>query len=73
MTNLDRSVVEFLRNVVEGLEATGSALQHVYFSNGTKYYGVHLGACNTPFREDDPRCVTRQQQYAARPHWHACL
>ena len=30
MTNLDKSVVDFLRNVVKGLEATGNPLQHVY-------------------------------------------
>ena len=30
MTNLDTSVVDFLRNVVEALEATGNPLQHVY-------------------------------------------
>ena len=58
MTNTSRDVAQYLMHVVEGLEATGSSLQHVYFSNGTKYYGVHLGPAKTPFREDDPRWVS---------------
>lgn len=59
-----------LRNVMEGLLAKASGLQHVTLVHGTKWYGSHLGAFRTPAREDDPRHAGRnfyydQQDYVA--------
>lgn len=59
-----------LRNVVEGLLAQASTLQHVTLVHGTKWYGSHLGAFRTPAREDDARHAGRnfyydQQDYVA--------
>ena len=33
------SQVELMKNIIEGLEAQGNKLEHVYFTQGTKYYG----------------------------------
>jgi hypothetical protein len=33
-TNIDQSVAEWLKNVVEGAEATGHPLEHVFFEEG---------------------------------------
>ena len=35
--------------------ADGPALRHVHLVEGTKWYGMHLGAFPTPADEDDPR------------------
>ena len=32
------------KNIIEGLEAAGSKLQHVYFNSGGKWYGKALSA-----------------------------
>ena len=39
MTNTDRRVAYMLNHLLDGLEANGESLQHVYFSTGLKYYG----------------------------------
>ena len=39
MTNTDRGVAYMLDHLIDGLEANGESLQHVYFSTGLKYYG----------------------------------
>lgn len=33
-TNIDQSVAEWLKNVVEGAEATGQPLEHVFYEEG---------------------------------------
>ncbi|KAL3141758.1 hypothetical protein ABBQ32_004438 [Trebouxia sp. C0010 RCD-2024] len=43
------------KNVIEGLEAAGSPLQHVYFNAGGKWYGQAIGPMKTPCHESDPR------------------
>jgi hypothetical protein len=44
-----------LVNVVEGAEAAGACLAHVYCMEGGKWYGQHLRTeLKTPHREDDP-------------------
>lgn len=35
--------------------AEGPALRHVHLVEGTKWYGMHIGAYPTPANEDDPR------------------
>src|ERR1700676_3021731 len=42
-------------NLVKTIEATSPALEHVHLSQGTRWYGNHLGPYKTPTREDDPR------------------
>lgn len=37
MTNTDRGVAYMLDHLIDGLEATGESLQHVYFSIGLKH------------------------------------
>ncbi len=44
-----------LVNLVETIEAASPALEHVHLSEGTKWYGNHLGPFKTPAKEDDPR------------------
>ncbi|KAL0042826.1 hypothetical protein WJX79_000975 [Trebouxia sp. C0005] len=43
------------KNIIEGLEAAGSNLQHVYFNSGGKWYGQAVGPIKTPCHESDPR------------------
>ena len=43
----------FLVNVLDAVD--GPALRHVHLVEGTKWYGMHLGAFPTPAQEDDPR------------------
>jgi nucleoside-diphosphate-sugar epimerase len=43
----------FLANVLDAVDTP--ALRHVHLVEGTKWYGMHLGAFPTPAREDDPR------------------
>jgi nucleoside-diphosphate-sugar epimerase len=47
--------VAMLRNVLDAVEPVAAGLQHVHLVQGTKYYGMHLGAFPTPAREDDAR------------------
>src|SRR5258708_26698386 len=42
-------------NVVEIIESASPALEHVHLSQGTRWYGNHLGPFKTPAKEDDPR------------------
>jgi nucleoside-diphosphate-sugar epimerase len=42
-------------NIVKTVEAASPALEHVHLSEGTKWYGNHLGPYKTPTKEDDPR------------------
>ncbi len=44
-----------LVNLVETIEAVSPVLEHVHLSEGTKWYGNHLGPFKTPAKEDDPR------------------
>ncbi len=44
-----------LVNVVEIIESVSPALEHVHLSQGTRWYGNHLGPFKTPAKEDDPR------------------
>ena len=44
-----------LRNLLDAAEAAAPGLEHVHLVEGTKWYGMHLGALATPAREDDPR------------------
>jgi len=44
-----------LVNVVDVIEAASPALEHVHLTEGSKWYGNHLGPYKTPAREDDPR------------------
>lgn len=44
-----------LRNLVETVSAASPKLRRVVLYEGAKYYGAHLGAFETPAREDDPR------------------
>ena len=44
-----------LVNLVETMEAASPALEHVHISEGTKWYGNHLGPFRTPAKEGDPR------------------
>jgi nucleoside-diphosphate-sugar epimerase len=42
-------------NIIEGLEAAGANLQHVYANEGGKWYGQAIGPIKTPCSEEDPR------------------
>src|SRR5258708_36548544 len=42
-------------NLVKTVEAASPVLEHVHLSQGTRWYGNHLGPYKTPTREDDPR------------------
>lgn len=44
-----------LVNLVETVEIASPVLEHVHLSEGTKWYGNHLGPFKTPAKEDDPR------------------
>jgi nucleoside-diphosphate-sugar epimerase len=44
-----------LVNLVDVIEAASPALEHVHLSEGSKWYGNHLGPYKTPSKEDDPR------------------
>jgi nucleoside-diphosphate-sugar epimerase len=44
-----------LVNLVNVIEGTSPALEHIHLSEGSKWYGNHLGPYKTPAREDDPR------------------
>lgn len=44
-----------LVNLVDIIDAVSPVLEHVNLSEGTKWYGNHLGPFKTPAKEDDPR------------------
>jgi len=44
-----------LQHLLDGAEAACPGLQHVHLVEGTKWYGMHLGAMRLPAQEDDPR------------------
>lgn len=44
-----------LEHLLDGAEAAAPGLEHVHLVEGTKWYGMHLGAMRLPCREDDPR------------------
>src|SRR6185295_2769753 len=44
-----------LVNLVEVIEARSPALEHIQLTQGSKWYGSHLGPYKTPAKEDDPR------------------
>ncbi|MBR0648356.1 SDR family oxidoreductase [Roseomonas terrae] len=47
--------VAMLRNLLDAAEASLPHFAHLHVIHGAKWYGVHLGPCRTPAREDDPR------------------
>ncbi|MBU2980198.1 SDR family oxidoreductase [Lentibacter algarum] len=47
--------VDMLRNVLDAIEPVAKALKHVHLVEGGKWYGMHIGAYQTPAREDQPR------------------
>lgn len=53
-----------LEHLLDGLRAAGAPLRHVVLYQGAKVYGVHLGAANAPFHEDDPRHIGPNFYYA---------
>ncbi|PYI36134.1 NAD(P)-binding protein [Aspergillus indologenus CBS 114.80] len=55
-TELTRVNAAMLRNFLRALELTGAIkhLQRFVLTCGFKHYGVHLGNCKQPLREDDP-------------------
>jgi nucleoside-diphosphate-sugar epimerase len=44
-----------LVNLVNVVERASPALLHIHLSEGSKWYGNHLGPYKTPSKEDDPR------------------
>src|ERR1700741_19261 len=42
-------------NLVKTVDAASPVLEHVHLSQGTRWYGNHLGPYKTPTKEDDPR------------------
>src|SRR5216684_2047377 len=42
-------------NLINTVEAASPALEHIHLSQGTRWYGNHLGPYKTPTKEDDPR------------------
>lgn len=53
-----------MRNLIDAAEACAKGLEHVHLVEGTKWYGMHLGAFPTPAREDDPRHMPPNFYYA---------
>ncbi|OXM72470.1 MULTISPECIES: SDR family oxidoreductase [Amycolatopsis] len=47
--------VAMLRNLLDALHASASAVRHVVLIGGGKSYGEHLGHYKTPAKESDPR------------------
>jgi nucleoside-diphosphate-sugar epimerase len=67
----------YLANLLDAAETP--ALRHVHLVEGTKWYGMHLGAFPTPAQEDDPRHLPPNFYYdqqdllaarAAAGGWH---
>jgi nucleoside-diphosphate-sugar epimerase len=44
-----------LEHLLDGAEAACPGLEHVHLVEGTKWYGMHIGAMRLPAHEDDPR------------------
>ena len=42
-------------NLVKTVEAASAVLEHVHLSQGTRWYGNHLGPYKISTKEDDPR------------------
>jgi nucleoside-diphosphate-sugar epimerase len=49
--------VAILRNLVDAVESTSTALKHVTFYQGGSAYGANLGPFKTPARENDARLM----------------
>ena len=49
------SRLAMLRNVLDAIESGGAQLENVHLTQGTKYYGCHLGPFKLPAQETDPR------------------
>jgi len=47
--------VDYLRNTIDAVERVAPNVTHFHLVEGTKWYGMHLGAFPTPAREDQPR------------------
>ncbi len=56
--------VVILRNLLDVVEESSSALEHVAFYQGGKAYGADLGPFKTPAREDDLRLMPPNFYYA---------
>ena len=56
--------LDLLGNVLDAGAAASPVLSHVHVVQGGKYYGVHVGPFPTPAREDDPRNVVSNFNYA---------
>ena len=52
---LVKANTDMLVNLVEVVEKASPGLEHVHLSEGTKWYGNHLGPFKTPAKETDPR------------------
>lgn len=53
-----------LRNLVDTVAAASPRLERVVLYEGAKYYGAHLGAFETPAREEQPRHMPPDFYYA---------
>jgi len=53
-----------LVNLVDAVEARSPKLQRIVLTQGSKWYGSHLGPYKTPANEDDPRLPIANFYYA---------
>ncbi|CAL5225443.1 g8261 [Coccomyxa viridis] len=73
-TNVDQTTFVWMKNVVEILEELEAPLVHVYFTQGQKYYGVHMGnwdIADVPWK-DEPLTGNRHLSanfYYAQEDW----
>lgn len=56
--------LQMLHNVVEAVDHSGNALQHIHLMHGMKAYGNMLGPFKTPADESDPRVPLPLTYYA---------
>ena len=73
VTNRDLTTAIMLFKLIDALEASGSKLQHVYFTSGGKHYGMHLGPVKTPMDERDSRHMPPNMYYVQvlSPGWNS--
>lgn len=75
--------VAMLTHLVEAADAAAPGLQHIHLVEGTKWYGLHLGAMRSPMREDaarhmppnfyyDQEDTLRARQHGKSWTWSAC-
>lgn len=51
----ERMNFNMFENILDAVEANAKNLKHVQITEGSKWYGCHLGSYKTPAKEDDPR------------------